>query len=202
MFFLLILLVSLVLLVVVMLASPVRFTVTIDTSATKRVHTKVNWFYGLLNFELKDYRKTPKKTKQAAVKSRTISKRRFSKITRKKVKFLLPSKGFKRRIFRFLLDFIKTINLSVSYFKLGFGLNDPAETGKLYALLFPLSIWLKQHGIKQTELIPHYMDYAFYLKSEINIQFVPLKQLGLIMQFLISPVIWQEFYRMLKASEK
>jgi len=202
MLFLLILLISIILLVVIVLASPVQFDVNIDTTASKRVRTHVIWFYGLLKFEIKSPEKKLEKLEKEKTRRRKKPKRRLGRVTGKKFKFMLPSKGFKRRILRFLMDFIKSINISFVFFKLGFGLNDPAETGKIYALLFPISVWLTQHGVKQTELIPHYMDYAFYIKSSFSIRFVPLQQIGLILQLLLSPVIWQEFYRMSKAGKK
>ena len=73
------------------------------------------------------------------------------------------------------------------------GLGDPADTGRLWALVGPVSGMLATARDASIEIEPEFIDAVFELDSSGNIRVLPLQMVYLMFGLLISPSFWHGF---------
>lgn len=122
-------------------------------------------------------------------------KRKKKRHNRLSVKTLLRNKPFRKRILGYLRDTWGAIEQRDLKLFMRIGLDDPADTGELWALLGPLSAILFTHRNSQISLQPDFLDQAFELQSSGTIRIVPLQHLYLTTRLLASPTIWSGIIR-------
>lgn len=100
-------------------------------------------------------------------------------------------RNVRRRVFKFVGDLWNAVRKRDVTVHVRLGLGDPAETGKLWAVVGPVA------GIASTirdatiEIEPEFSDKIFAVDSSGSIQIVPLQIAYLSLAFIMSPTIWQ-----------
>ena len=80
------------------------------------------------------------------------------------------------------------------------GLDDPADTGQLWAILGPVAGMLANVRQASIEIEPEFSVSTFELDSSGTIRIIPLQLLYLILALLLSPAVWRGIRQMRKAA--
>jgi hypothetical protein len=92
---------------------------------------------------------------------------------------------------------IKTIHIAGFYIRLRLGLDDPADTGRLWAFLGPLAVFVSNLSNATVQLQPDFQTEIVYLDSRGRIRIVPLQVIVTVFAFLFSPItvsaLWTAF---------
>ncbi|MDH3508770.1 MAG: DUF2953 domain-containing protein, partial [Gammaproteobacteria bacterium] len=75
--------------------------------------------------------------------------------------------------------------------RLRIGLGDPADTGRLWAIVGPVAGMLTAVRDATIEIEPEFFDPAFELDTSGSIRVVPLHIVYLVVSLMFSPSVWR-----------
>lgn len=111
---------------------------------------------------------------------------------------LFRQTAFRRRLYRFARDLIRAIRVKRLDARVRLGLDDPAETGRLWALIGPLNTIVQRRDI-DIRVEPDFVEPAFELEARGRIILIPLQFAMLAVIFALSPSALRA-YRQLRSS--
>ena len=129
---------GLIVLVTLALCIPVQTTFTIDTSSPQRYRLRASWLFGLVRKDIRKKRKPPRKKKEGTGLLSYI--RSYSKISR--------FTGLMPRLSSLAMDIYHRLKAGTVHGDLRIGLEDPALTGIVFAVIGPVNAMLN--------LLPNY----------------------------------------------
>ncbi len=190
----------LLLLVIALLAIPVSFTFQISWQKALRGHIHLQWAFGVVRARIPlNSSKTPS---GKAEKTSRKSERRHKRGARNSNPLvLIRQKAFRHRVFRFIADFWRAIHKQNVSLSVRAGLGDPADTGRLWALVGPVAGMLANTRETSISIEPQFMESVFELDSSGSIRFVPLQLFYLVMALSLSPPFWQGIRQMHQAEQ-
>ena len=164
----------------------------------------VRWLFGHVKLNTSSQRghKPAKTRKTTKIKKTKINKTKKKRTNAKAAKDLLWNARFRYRFFKFVKDMIKAIHIASFYLRLRLGLDDPADTGRLWALLGPLSVFLANFSNSKVQLQPDFETEIVYLESNGRIRIVPLQVIFTIFAFLLSPTTISALWTVFSTSRK
>ena len=92
---------------------------------------------------------------------------------------------------RFLRDIWQSIRKQNLTLRVRIGLDDPADTGRLWAVVGPIAGMLTMVKDASIEIAPEFTDAVFELDSSGKIRVVPLQMIYLAFGLLLSPSFWR-----------
>ena len=98
---------------------------------------------------------------------------------------------FRRRMLRFVSDLWRTIHKKNVRLLVRLGLGDPADTGRLWAVLGPLSGMLARLRDIRVTIEPDFLDATLEVDSSGTIRMIPLQIAIIVFGLLFSPPIWR-----------
>jgi hypothetical protein len=107
----------------------------------------------------------------------------------------IQHKAFRQRVFRFVRDIWRVIHKQNLSLRVRIGLGDPADTGRLWAVVGPVAGMLTVVQDTSIEIAPEFSDAVFELDSSGNISIVPLQMIYLTFGLLLSLSFWQGLKR-------
>lgn len=136
------LLIGIVVVPIALLAIPVHIEYSYNSQAERPSRWRVIWLFGLVRFSPIP----PSKTGKSAANTddqriKTKLKVRKPGKQKKQLRVLLAvmtSEGFLRRILRLLYKILTAVKIRQLQARLYFGLDDPADTGRLFGLMVPV----------------------------------------------------------------
>ena len=180
-------------LIVALLAIPFEIIFKIHRQQATQSDIAIVWLFGVIRIPLsndtegqqaKKPRK-PKKKKNGKAKSTNFSA----------VKNLFLNARFRDRLIKFVKDVFKTIHIASFYLRVRLGLDDPADTGRLWAYLGPLAMYLSNLSNATIYLEPDFQTETLDFDGSGRIRFVPLQVIFTMLAFVFSPVtihaLWQ-----------
>ncbi len=185
------------LVLIALLAIPVSLTYRLSWRRALRGDIKLQWLFGLVHIQLPMFQ-----TESAASQRKSLTDvNRDKKSSGKKSSPIAAfrQKSFRQRIFRFVLDLWHAIHKHDIRMRVRIGLGDPAETGRLWAVVGPVSGMLASLQDTSIEIEPEFIDSVFELDSSGNIRIIPLHMVYLTIGLCLSPSIWQGIKQMRKA---
>lgn len=176
----------LLLLVIALLAVPLRLDFNLSRHEVVEVALSLQWLFGLARVKLS----TTDTTQRGAVQRRVVppNKRAPSELSLSRA---LRQKPFRTRLIRFVHDIWHAVGREDFRLYLRLGVADPADTGRLWALLGPLSGILFATQDADITIEPDFLDYGFRLEGSGTIRLIPLQLLYLAIGLLLSPAIWR-----------
>ena len=177
-------------LVVILLALPVTLTYQLSWKETLSASVRLNWAFGLVRADV-----SPGRTKAKAGEPKSARKKagRRKKAKNRKTNamaaFRQPS--FRRRIFRFVSDLWHALHKKNVRLLVRAGLGDPADTGRLWAALGPLSGMLARWRDVRIMIEPDFIDATFEVDSSGTIRVIPLQVTIIALGLLVSPAVWR-----------
>jgi hypothetical protein len=136
---------SLAVLITAGLCVPVDAVFSLDTSATPKLRTRALWLFGLVSKEV------------GKRKAKPVEKRRKRKRPSiKTILEILRTEGLLSQFYRLLRRVLRRLRIRKLEVNLKVGLDDPADTGLLFALIGPASLLLNYPFPNQTKVEPSF----------------------------------------------
>ena len=114
---------------IILLIVPIDLIFNISKRDNIESRVRIGWLFGLIGKDISVRRK------QAKVK---VNKEKKKKRSVKPLLAVVRTRGFLKRLFGFIRDIIRRIEIRNTYVHLTLGLADPADTGFLFAAVTPL----------------------------------------------------------------
>lgn len=186
--------------IIAVLAIPLDVIFRIQRQEAFYSDVAVHWLFGIVRFRLpgKTARKRGKRLRDIAKKT----KAKATKSNKKPADFsaakhLFWNARFRYRLFRFVKDMFKSIRIVCFYMRFRLGLDDPADTGRLWAYLGPLAVFLENVSNASVSLEPDFQTESVFLDSSGTLRIVPLQVVFTVLGFLLSPItigaLWTTF---------
>ena len=191
-----------ILLALIILGLAIPFEIIFNIQRKKGFHSDVvvHWLFGVVKFNI------AKQHKQKVIKEPTRKKQK-KKAKKKRTsigaaKDLFWNAKFRYRLIRFVKDIFKSIHIAAFNLRIKLGLNDPADTGRLWAYLGPLSVFLSNLSNTKVQLEPDFQTEVLYLNSNGVIRVVPLEVVFTVLSFVFSPITIKALWGALKSSNQ
>ena len=177
------LIIEILLLLLFLLAVPV--TVAFRVERIEKINGQVSfqWLFGLVRFRIGIPGAEPRH-------KRTLAKRtgkRWSGNDARGVLALLKQSAFRRRAVQFIKDVLSAAHTRDLYLRLRIGLGDPADTGRLWAVLGPLAGIAASLRSGEVRIEPEFMDSVLEVRSHGEFRLIPLQFIALAASFAVSP---------------
>lgn len=172
--------------VILLLAIPITLDFRVSWPRAPRRDVELGWAFGLVHLRVPAGRPTGKEgvtAKQPRARPGT---------PRRKWRFgpLVQHQPFRRRITRFARDLWCAVHREDLELDVRLGLDDPADTGQLWAVLGPVSGILAGSRETSIRIKPDFTEENFQLNGSGRIRIVPLQVICLAAALLLSPSIW------------
>jgi hypothetical protein len=99
----------------------------------------------------------------------------------------LRTEGFVRRVARLVRDLLARLRIRRLELDLVVGLDDPADTGRLWGLLGPASALLPLPAPARVHVAPDFTGAVLAVDGRGEVRFVPLALLAVVAAFALSP---------------
>ena len=183
---------SFVLVVVALLAIPVSLVVDIERSARLRSRLRVHWLFGLVDVDLAGQRPRRASTVRSSSEEGQPP-RAGSRPARPRLAegpaialALVRTDGLVGRILRLFRDVLSQVSFQAVYLRVEFGLDDPADTGRLYGTLAPFVVAATSMGF-DVRCLPDFQDARLQGSCGGQMRVRPISLLGVVIGFLCSP---------------
>ncbi len=167
-----------------LLAIPIHLRVAVERDPGFESRAKLSWLFGLVRVRLHPSGKAKRQKGAKARRDRRPGERpgRFAKRLGRRV----LRADLRARSARFLGDLLRALRPRDLRLQARIGLEDPADTGMLWAAMGPLGGWLPCSDIR---LEPDFEQERFQLQASGRIRLIPLQVIWLALAFVLSPPI-------------
>jgi hypothetical protein len=174
---------SLVVVLMLVLCVPVDAVLTLDTSAERKFRFRLVWLFGLISPELSRERRKPKARQPGRAKrKRGIGLRTIWRILR--------TRGLLTKIKNLARDALPQIKIKEIAVNLRLGLDDPADTGLLFAVIGAARPFMKLPRQYELTIQPSFSSQPFfqgYLHGILRLQ--PIRLVIPFGRFIFSPTM-------------
>ncbi len=171
-------------LLVLLLALPIDLAFRVEGVATFNGQIAIRWMFGLVRFRVR----IPGVNKSArAPKATKVRVKPGKQSGRPNVFALLRQAAFRRRVYRLAADLVRAAHLHRLHLRMRLGLGDPADTGRLWALVGPLNAVAQNLRNADVQIEAEYLDPVFEFQARGRLLLVPLQFLILAIGFALSP---------------
>ena len=177
-------------LIVVLLAMPVTLTYRLSWKETLTASCRLNWAFGLVRADVSPGSAKPGPGKTETLRSKA-ARRGKSQSRKNNVIAAIRQPRFRRRILRFVSDLWRAIHKKNVRLLVRLGLGDPADTGRLWALLGPLSGMFARFRDIRFAVEPDFLDATLEVDSSGTIRMIPLQVAIILLGLLFSPPVWR-----------
>lgn len=186
--------------IIVLLALPVDLAFLLRKDDRFRLDVSVAWAFGLLSTELGKTSDQPTDLKAHPRKTRPTRPGAGKGKTRAAMAFL-RSPGMPGRLARLARDIWRQFRVRRLDLHLTFGLEDPADTGRLFGVLAPMLTEAGRLSRLDLQVRPDFSQPTLALQSRGQIRLIPLAIIAVIFAFLLSPISWRAGAAAIKASK-
>jgi len=171
---------GMVILMIIALSVPIDATFSIDTSTNPRFQAKMCWLYGLVKWKLglSQYRVGKEnKKKRLGVSQRTLLK-------------IVTTRGFMEKTVGLVWSIFRRIRLKELKIDLNVGLDNPADTGILFALVGPVLPLVNLPRQCHVNVEPSFQEATIDGKAILSFSIFPIALAVPFMKFVFSkPVL-------------
>jgi hypothetical protein len=177
------------LLVIGLLSIPITLQFALSWPATTRNDIRLGWAFGLIRVRVAPDKSKLHGSKKPAQKQR---KKKPSRQVGTKANILpvLREKRVRRRAIRFARDLWAAVHKDSIQLRARIGLGDPADTGRLWAIMGPIAGLLS--AVKSASIVvqPDFTNLALDIDARGRIRVIPLRVMGLFLAIPFSPAFW------------
>jgi hypothetical protein len=154
-----------------------------DFDGKPKLRLRFSWLFGLVSRDITGKEKKPAEVKRAP---KVRKKRRWAD---KRVMFrVLRIRGLLSRIKRLVKDVLSCFRFREIAADFRIGLGDPADTGRLFAVLGPASVFLGSSHLHRVRLEPSFSDDAVLQgHSHGVVRLRPIRLIPPFLKFALSP---------------
>lgn len=169
-----------------LLAAPVHVHLDVERDRAVQAGAHLSWLFGLVRLRLHPRAAPPTPEGQRPARRRS---RLGARITKGIAGGMLRP-DLRARLVAFLSDVLRSIRPRDVCLRARIGMDDPADTGQLWAILGPLGAGLSYYNV---QLRPDFDGACFRFQAAGRVRLVPLQLLVLIAVFLMSPPVVRAF---------
>ena len=153
----------------------------------------VRWLFGLVRFRFDmpsaGASTPPKPGREPATEEAHTQRDSRRARARARANFLamLRQSTFRQRLYRLVKDLARATHLQQLGLRLRLGLGDPADTGRLWALMGPISAAAQDLRNAQVRIDPEFMDAVFEFDAHGRVVLIPVQLVALVVSFALSP---------------
>lgn len=168
-----------------LLAIPVDLTFAVHRDARRQESSgSLGWLFGLVRLHL---RKPKVGARETRGRSRgDLSPRKRGAVHRAKA--VLRVEGFAWRLLRFARDLLYCVRVRDLSLNVRLGLDDPADTGRLWAVVGPLAAALATPSFARVHIQPEFAAEALEIDGKGCLRVIPIQVLFLVFVFVLSPI--------------
>jgi hypothetical protein len=177
----------------ILLSIPLDITFSIQRYDSFQGRIFIGLMFGIIRLPL------PRRAKKGISARRTRKKKEMLKRGLKnigRVLAMLKSQGFWQRLLRFLKDLYRAMRIHMLSLSVRLGLDDPADTGQLWAFIGPAASFLAGSRIAEINIEPEFTSATFSIDAHGVIRLIPLRFLFIITTFLLSPATLRALWMM------
>lgn len=175
-------------LIVLLLAVPIDVAFRVKGIEAFEGQLSIRWLFGLVRYRLRVPDQHRKKSPQGPTSGgRAARRKRKAAGDRGHVLAVLRQAAFRRRVLRFVADLLRAAHLRELALRLRLGLGDPADTGRLWALVGPLGAAAQSLRGADVSIEPEFIDPVLEFDARGRSLLVPLQILALAVAFVLSP---------------
>jgi hypothetical protein len=152
----------------------------------------LGWLFGLVRVPL-GKSKVRAETKLARPK---VKRRKRKHGGARRMMVILRIEGFGWRVLRLARDLFQRIHIRELSLKMRLGLDDPADTGRLWAVVGPLAAMLVLPPVTRVVIEPEFSTEVLEVDGKGHIRIIPVQLLLVILLFVISPTTLRALYSM------
>ncbi len=185
-------------LLVALLAVPLTVVFSIHRMEETEGYVRFRWLFGLVRFQLRipraakaRPRPTPAPKKKAKPPGRTRKKSNARGIVS-----LLRQSAFRRRVCKFIRDILTATHARDLFLRLRIGLGDPADTGRLWAIIGPVAGLAQNLRSATVRIEPEFIDPVFEVETHGRFRLVPIQVIALTAAFMLSPTMLRAWWRL------
>ena len=174
---------SLAALIILLLCVPLDAVLNVDVYGKPKFGMKLEWLFGLVSKEIRKGEKKPEEKKRAAEDE---PKRRRRRIRARTIFEILRTKGLLGQFKRLLKDVLGCFKIRDLIVNLRVGLDNPADTGLLFAIIGPATFKLSSSFPQKIKLQPAFDEAVLegYLHGAVRLQ--PIQLVPPILRFAFS----------------
>ena len=168
----------------ILLSVPLDITFSVQRFDSFQGKILIGWMFGIIRLPL------PHRAKKGIPARGKRKKRRMLKQGLKhigKASAMLKCRGFWQRLLRFLKALYRAMRIHMLSLSVRLGLDDPADTGQLWAFVGPAASFLAASHIAEIHIEPEFTSATFSMDAHGVIRLIPLRFLFIITTFLLSP---------------
>ena len=159
-------------LVLLLLAVPLSVEFRVDGIQPFRGQVVVRWLFGLVRIRLPlPVASRPRPRKRNRVRN---------------VLTALREAAFRGRVHRLVSDLVHAVHFQRVRLLVRLGLGDPADTGRLWAVVGPVSVIAQSRGA-DIRIEPDFLEPVLEIQADGRVAIVPLRILLLATGFVLSP---------------
>jgi hypothetical protein len=181
-------------LAVVLLAVPIVFAWRVAWPADADNRMELRWLFGLVRVRLPD--SAGGAAPSAAGRDGSGRFHEYEARGGTRIFRAFAYRPFRRRLVRYLRRLWQLIDKDDVRLRVRIGLDDPAATGQLWAVMGPLAALLAVPGSVVVSIEPDFVDQAFEVDSSGRLRVVPLQMLASTLALAFSPDLWRGLRRM------
>lgn len=184
-------LIGIIVIPILLLAIPIHIEYFYNNRVRLKSQMRLVWLFGLVRISSASSRKDKERAARTGG-SRVKEKRKFHKSTRQKRKSgkallaAIASEGFLSCVFRLLYQVLTVAKIKQLQACVRFGLNDPADTGRLYGLLAPAFSIL--YAIPRVDFVatPVFDRVGVETNIQTRIRVVPIHYIKAVLLFVFT----------------
>jgi hypothetical protein len=184
----------LLLLVIGLLAVPLTVVYSIHRTEETRGQVRFEWLFGLVRFRL-GIPRPAKAHREPGPAGRKKAKSPGKKGVGRRLYPLIRQPAFRRRVFKFGRDVLRATHARDLFVRFRIGLGDPADTGRLWAVVGPIAGMAQNLRGAVVRIEPEFADPVFEVESEGQFRLVPIQFIVLTLGFLLSPTTWHAWWQ-------
>lgn len=174
-------------LLVSLLAVPVAVAFRVAGIEAFTARITIGWLFGLVRFGIRLPRAERPKRLKPEPEARNAHTLPATRRARPNVFAVLRQAPFRRRLYRFVKSLFRALHARELHLRARLGLGDPADTGRLWALVGPLNALAQNLPGAEVRIEPEFVDPVVEFETHGRLRLIPLQFIALALAFALSP---------------
>lgn len=165
--------------VVLLLVTPIDVGLFLERDAAFHSRVRIRWLFGLVRFRIH-----PRHERARRVPKEASRRKRRGAHAARRATIALMRPDVRARAVGFLRDVLRALRPRDVRVRARIGLDDPADTGRLWAVLGPLGALIRSPDV---ELQPDFFEACFRFQATVRVRLIPLQLFALTAGLVLSP---------------
>ena len=183
---------------IALLAIPVDVKFSVRWHERFRARVMIAWMFGLVRLPMPS--KTGKPSRQEP-SQKTRKGKPLYKGSRNMVT-MLRSEGFWPRLLRFASDILNVMQVRIFRLRVRLGLEDPADTGQIWAFVGPLTAMLAGARGTDIEIEPDFERAFLSVDGNAELRVIPIRVFAVVIPFIGSPATLRAAWAVIASRRK